>query len=187
METTIGSAPTRSLLQATILNRSLLLAAATAITALGFVAGAPQSQAAPTHCSQYAFNGDFMIQGANIGEVRVSPVPGTNFAGEAFTIADDGRGVRGFVRDGGIKGRDINFTISWIEESDPRWTFNGTVGDDGLVYRGLMHGPGFMSLWDSTTPLACNDPVIATKPLPDDLITPPTPATTRVQGPITAP
>jgi len=69
-----------------------------------------------------------MIQGANIGEVRVSPVPGTSFAGEAFTIADDGRGVRGFVRDGGIKGRDINFTISWIEESDPRWTFQGHCG-----------------------------------------------------------
>jgi hypothetical protein len=46
-----------------------------------------------------------------------------------------------------------------------------------------MHGPGFMSLWDSTIPLACNDPGIEPKPLPDDLITPPAPATTRVPGP----
>jgi hypothetical protein len=173
--------------QTIILNRFLLFAAMTPMAALGFVTGAAPAQAAPEPCAQYAFNGNFMIQGANIGEVRVSPVPGTNFAGEAFTVADDGRGVRGFVRDGGVEGRNINFTISWIEESDPTWTFKGTVGDDGLVYRGLMHGPGFMSLWDSTTPLACNDPDIATKPLPDDLVTPPAPATTRVPGPITAP
>jgi hypothetical protein len=107
---------------------------------------------------------------------------------EAFTLADDdSTPVHGFIQDGGIQGRDINFIISWIEPSDTTWTFKGTVSDDGLVHRGLMHGPGFMSLWDSTSPLACNDPGIETKPLPDDIVTPPVPATTRVPGPITAP
>jgi len=173
----------------TILNRSLLFAAVTPLTALGFLAGAAPAPAAPAPCSQYAFNGDFMIQGANIGEVRVSDVlPGTRFAGEAFTLSDDeSTPVKGFIQDGAIQGRDINFKISWIEESDTVWTFEGTVGDDGLVHRGIMHGPGFMGLWDSSTPLACNDPVAATKPLPDDLVVPPAPATTRVPGPITAP
>jgi len=160
----------------------------TATAALSFVATAP-SAAAPEPCSQYAFNGDFMIQGANIGEVRISAVrPGTRFAGEAFTLSDDGSTpIRGFVRDGGIQGRNVNFTISWIEESDPVWTFTGTVSDALLVHRGIMHGAGFMGLWDSTTPLACNDPVAETKPLPDDVLIPPAPATTRVPGPVTAP
>jgi hypothetical protein len=80
--------------------------------------------------------------------------PGTRVVGEAFTLDDDDiTPVRGFVGDGGIQGRNIDFTISWIEESDTTWTFNGFVGDDGLVHRGFMHGPGFMSLWDSTSPL----------------------------------
>ena len=173
-----------------ILNRSLLFAAMTPpMTALGVLVGAAPAQAAPAPCAQYAFNGDFMIQGANIGEVRVSAVlPGTRFAGEAFTLADDdSTPVKGFIQDGAIRGRDINFTIAWIEESDTTWNFTGTVSDDGLVHRGIMHGAGFMGLWDSTTPLACNDPVVATKPLPDDLVTSPVPATTRVPGPITAP
>jgi hypothetical protein len=114
--------------------------------------------------------------------------PGTRVVGEAFTLDDDDiTPVRGFVGDGGIQGRNIDFTISWIEESDTTWTFNGTVGDDGLVHRGFMHGPGFMSLWDSTSPLA-DDPDIATKPLPGSVITPPAPATTKLPSPIvTAP
>jgi hypothetical protein len=174
--------------QANIFDRSLLFAAATEMIALGFVTGAAPAQAAPEACSQYAFNGQqFLISGANIGEVVVDAGTGTTIVGEASTFGDDGRAVRGWVRDGGIQGRDINFSISWIEPSDTVWTFKGTVADDGLVHRGLMHGPGFMGLWDSSSPLACNDPVVATKPLPDDNITPPVPATTRVPGPVTAP
>ena len=167
--------------------RSQLFATTTAVTALGLLTVAAPAQAAPEPCSQYASNGDFIVQGANIGEVRVSAANGPKLVGETFTIGDDGLPVHGFVRDGGIQGRNINFTISWIEESDTTWTFSGTVSDDGLVHRGLMHGPGFMSLWDSTTPLACNDPDIATKPLPGSIVTPPAPATTKVPGPITAP
>ena len=174
-------------MQAPILARTRMVAAATAVAASGVLTFAPPAQTAPEPCSQYAMNGDFIIQGGNIGEVKVSPANGTKVVGDTFTIGDDGRAVHGFVQDGAIQGRDINFKISWIEESDPVWTFSGTVSDDGLVHRGLMHGAGFMSLWDSTTPLACNDPDIATKPLPGNRITPPAPATTKVPGPITAP
>jgi hypothetical protein len=175
-------------MQPTILNTPLLFAAATAVAATGYLTGPAPAQAAPEACSQYAFNGDFVISGANTGQVIVSDVlPGTRFAGRTFTESDDGRAVRGFIQDGAIQGRNINFKISWIEESDTTWTFNGTVSDDGLVHGGIMHGPGFMGLWDSTTPLACNDPEIATKPLPGNIVTPPAPATTRVPGPVTAP
>ena len=175
-------------MQATMLNKSLLFAATTATTALALLTVAAPGQAAPEACAQYAFNGDFIINGANIGEVLVTDVlPGTRFAGRTVNLSVEGPPVRGFIQDGSIKGRNINFIISWLEESETTWTFTGTIGDDGLVYRGIMHGPGFMGLWDSTTPLACNDPDIATKPLPDDVITPPVPATTRVPGPITAP
>ncbi len=160
---------------------NLLFAAA---ATLGSLATAPLAQAGPS-CSQYAFTGYFAAQGANFGEMSVNAAPGTRLVGDAFTISDDGGPVDGFVSSGGIQGRDVNFVISWIEPSDTTWTFKGTVGDDGLVYRGLMHGPGFMSLWNSTTPLACNDPVIATKPLPDSVVTAPVPATTRVPMPVT--
>jgi hypothetical protein len=165
-------------------NGSALFLAATAITALGFLAVAPLAHAAPNPCSQYAFNGDFFIHGDNIGEVTVSAATGPRLAGDAFTLADDGRAVYGFVPDGGIRGRNVDFVISWVEESDTRWTFKGTVGDDGLVHDGFMRGPGFMSLWKSTSPLACNDPGIATKPLPGSVITPPAPATTKLPTPL---
>jgi hypothetical protein len=168
--------------------RFRLSAAAMAMIASGLLGDAPPAQAAPESCSQYAFNGDFFINGANMGEVTVTDVPpGTRFAGQASTIGDDGRAVHGFIQGGTIRDRKIDFTISWIEESDTTWTFTGTISDDGLVHRGIMHGPGFMGLWDSTTPLACNDPVAATDPLPGSVIIDPSPATTRVPGPITAP
>ena len=174
-------------MQANIFHGSLLIAAVTEMAALGFVTGAAPAQAAPA-CSQYAFNGQqFLIQGANMGEVVVNSGTGTTLVGDASTFGKDGRAVHGFVQGGSIQGRDINFSISWIEPSDTVWSFKGTVSDDGLVHRGIMHGPGFMGLWDSTSPLACNDPVVATKPLPDNNITPPVPATTRVPGPVTAP
>jgi len=174
-------------MQALITDTSRLFAAATAVTTLGFLTVAPPAHAAPDSCSQYSFNGDFVIQGANIGYVKVSAANGPKLVGETFTIGDEGRPVHGFVRDGAIQGRNIDFAISWIEETDTVWTFTGTVADDGLVHRGFMHGPGFMSLWDSTSPLACNDPDIATKPLPGSVITPPAPATTKAPGPVTAP
>jgi hypothetical protein len=64
----------------------------------GLLTVAAPAQAAPASCSQYAFNGQFLINGANIGEVRVDAAPGTRFAGEAFTLADDGSTpVHGFV------------------------------------------------------------------------------------------
>ena len=168
------------------MNGFRLSAIAAAMIASGLLADAPTAQAAP--CSQYAFNGDFFIKGSNVGEVKVTDVPqGTRFAGETFTIGDEGLPVTGFIQDGTISGRKIDFKISWIEESDTVWTFTGNISDDGLVHRGIMHGPGFMGLWDSTSPLACNDPVAATDPLPGSIIIDPSPATTRVEGPITAP
>ncbi|RDH76054.1 hypothetical protein DVS77_23565 [Mycolicibacterium moriokaense] len=170
------------------MNRFRLFAAAMAITASGLLGDALPAQAAPAPCSRYAFNGDFLINGANMGEVTVTDVPpGTRFAGRTSTISGDGRAVYGFIQDGSIRDRKIDFTISWIEEKDTVWTFTGNISDDGLVHRGIMHGPGFMGLWDSTTPLACNDPVAADKPLPGSVIIDPSPATTRVEGPITAP
>ncbi|GFG51944.1 hypothetical protein CQY20_25530 [Mycolicibacterium agri] len=169
------------------MNGFRLFAIAMAILVSGLLSGAP-ALAAPAKCSQYAFNGDFFIKGSNVGEVSVFDVPpGTRFAGRTFTIGDGGRPVNGFIQDGTISGRKIDFKIAWIVESDPVWTFTGTINDEGLVRQGIMHGQGFMGLWDSTSPLACNDPVAATDPLPGSIIVDPSPATTRVEGPITAP
>lgn len=164
-----------------------LPAAAAAVLAVGYLSVAPPAHAAPPGCTQYAFGGPFVITGANIGEVTVNAAKGTKLAGDTLTISDDGAAVRGFVPDGAIAGRKVNFVIAWFEESETRWTFAGNVGNDGLVRGGVMHGPGFMSLWDSTTPLACNDPVVATKRLPDSIVVDPAPASTRVPVPVSKP
>jgi hypothetical protein len=173
---TIGPMPTTK--------RYASFLAATTMAVLGFLTAAPLAQAAPNTCSQYTFGGDFVVRGDNIGRAVIFAAPGTRLAGEASTIGDDGRAVYGFVAEGGVDGRKINFVISWLEESETRWNFKGTVGDDGLVHNGFMHGPGFMSLWKSTTPLACNDPIIATKPLPDSVVTAPVQVTPRVPLPV---
>ena len=160
--------------QVTIMKRPQLFAAATAITAVGFLTAAPPAQAAPEPCTQYGFNGNFVMRGADGWEVTVDAATGSAAVGNAVAIFDDGGAVRGFVRAGGIQGRNVDFTVSWINQpEDSVWTFTGTVSDDGLVHNG---GP---SSWESTSPLACMDVDPATKPLPGSIITAPGPETLR--------
>src|SRR5216684_5454676 len=61
--------------QSIIVNRSQLLAAATAITAVGFLTVSPPAQAHPMlplgpACSQYGFPGDFSLKQSNGPVVR---------------------------------------------------------------------------------------------------------------------
>jgi len=156
----------------TIVNRSQLFAAATAISAVGFLTIPTPAQAHPMlplapACSQYSFpDGDWPILMQNIGSLVITTHHGANAAGRVT-----GKAV-GNVTSGGIYsgGRNVDFTITF---SDTRQTrFTGTVGDDGLVHLGVANGwdnGGTGVSWDSTRPLDCADappPAPAQQPAP---------------------
>jgi hypothetical protein len=157
----------------TIVNRSQLFAAATAISAVGFLTVPAPAQAGPMlplapACSQYSFpNGDFPILMQNAGSIVITTHHGANAAGK---VVQNGN-YAGFVSSGGIySGRNVDFTVTLPDQRQTRFT--GTAGDDGLVHLGAANawvpgGTGFS--WDSTRPLECNDappPAPAQQPAP---------------------
>ena len=166
--------------------RDGLVAAATAIAVLTVT---PPAQAGPPSpsCTQYAFNGEYPIRGANGWNVyftSTGQVPG----GPARVQFDDGGIVHGTVAEGEISGRNVRFVIKWNNRPDNEWIFDGVVGDDGLVRRGgetkrpEYYGEGIISsLWDSVNPLDCIAPAVSdntrVKPKPpvsaSDLAPPP--------------
>jgi hypothetical protein len=161
--------------QFTIVNRSQLLAAATALTAVGFLTAAPPAQAHPMlpfplapACSQYSFpNGDWPIQ-INGEPYVIQTHHGANAAGRVLL---NGK-YMGSVTSGGIYTNSSNslilvsFTITYNE--NVMESYAGNVDDDGLVHVGRV-GTGTGS-WDSTRPLECNDappaPAPAQQPAP---------------------
>jgi hypothetical protein len=156
----------------TIVNRSRLFAAATAIGAVGLLAIPVPAWAGPMlplplapPCSQYVFVGDYVIKTEH-GQVFFSstgPVAG----GRAVEVNDDNVGKEtGYISGGGIQGRHLDFTIVW-DNSGPSY-FYGDVADDALVHGGygsLQNYPN--KRWDSTRPLGCSTPA-APPPGPND-------------------
>jgi hypothetical protein len=152
-----------------IVNRSQLFAAATAISTAGFLTIPTPAQAHPMlplapACSQYSFpNGDFPFVTQPYGH---SFVIGTHHgANAAGSVVLDGN-YGGNATSGGIfNGRNVDFTITFaagrsLFTNTDLMRFTGTVGDDGLVHGGAANapanpGPGLS--WDSTRPLECND------------------------------
>jgi hypothetical protein len=163
--------------QLTIVNRSQLLAAATAISAAGFLPLAPPAQAHPMlpfplapACSQWGFPGDFALNQTNNDTVRFSST-GSVASGQAVAGRADGTLV-GQVS-GGIQGDKLDFTISWnpsVFSSRAIGDYTGTVGADGFA-----HGDTHDELspasahWDSAVPLVCTTtaaPAAAAAPPP---------------------
>jgi len=148
-------------------------AAATAITAAGFLGAPAPAQAhpmlplGPPACSQYAFNGAFAIRQDNGWHVAFSatgqfPSTGGLNGGSGTLVHASSDNVNtgnmtGGVDSGGINGRDVNLTILW--QGVGRGTYTGTVGDDGLVHRGVYTdaNSGNSVKWDSINPLGCAD------------------------------
>jgi hypothetical protein len=159
----------------TIVNRSQLFAAATAMTALGLLAIPAPARAGPMFplplappCSQYVFVGDFVIREAGWQTFFSStgPVAG----GRAATVSDDNvTKYTGYVSGGGIQGRNVDFTINFDRPGMATIVdhYTGTVGDDALVHHGVAQGSGNSGSWDSTHPLGCSTPV-APPPGPND-------------------
>jgi hypothetical protein len=185
----------------TIVKRSQLLAAATAITATGFLTVAPPAQAhpmlplAPGACSQYLFNGNFSLKQSNGDTVRFNST-GPSASGLAEAVTPNGA-LRGPVS-GGIQGDKLDFTVAW-DNALPRAIghYTGTVGNDGFAHGDTQDQLSPASaLWDSTVPLVCSTPAAppaapAAQPAPAQQPAPPDaqPAAARlgvsVNGPTT--
>lgn len=144
---------------------SQVIAAATAICAVGFLTVPAPAQAVPMlplapACTAYQFNGDFVLDQSNGAHVDFNST-GPVASGIAFV-----RGSSEMVGDvrGGIQGRNVDFTIQWDE--GPRGHYTGTVGEDGLVFGRTvdMNNLESRATWRSTSPLQCITPPAAPPP-----------------------
>jgi hypothetical protein len=154
------------------------IAAATAITAAGFLAVPTPAHARPMiplplapPCSQYVFTGGFSLR-ADAGpeilgsQTFFSSTGPTTVGGRAVNVSDDNVHKRVGNVSGGIQGRNVDFTINWDGGGDP-WHFTGTVGADGLVHHGVASINGNPGGWDSINgPLNCGDPAAPPPPPP---------------------
>jgi len=152
--------------QLPVVNRSQVFAAATAITAFGFLTFAPPAQAHPMlpfplapACSQWGFPGLFALKQSNLNTVSFNATgPRAN---GAMAEANDGE-YHGPVT-GGITGANLDFTIPWRGRGQPddaplmsKGRYQGSVGTDGFVH-GETHDELSVDFahWDSTVPLVC--------------------------------
>jgi hypothetical protein len=166
--------------QLTVVTRSQLLAAATAITVIGFLTIPAPALAGPTlplapACSQYGFPGDFSLKQSNGDTVRFNAT-GPSANGPATATGGINGPLHGVVT-GGIQGDKLDFQIVWSSSSTGHYT--GFVSSDGFAHGDTQEearafGDVFGNLppdppvahWDSTVPLACTTPAAAAAPPP---------------------
>jgi hypothetical protein len=135
-------------------SNALLIAAATAITAVGLVINPAPAHAA---CDQYSFNGPFSFRQADGWRVETSLLGESTSYEPAVAIDVNGDRVNGNMRPGGITGRKVHFEDFFGYGN--LGIYDGNVYDDGFV-RGVarvvnqygVHGVS----WDSETTLVCN-------------------------------
>jgi hypothetical protein len=164
--------------QLTNVNRSQLLAAAAAITAMGFLTVSAPARAHPMlplapACNQYVFNGDFTFRNDRSGPISFNST-GPVASGTVRAGNDSGTVT------GSIQGRNVDFTITW--GGQPLYApakYIGTVGDDALIHDGVVDDAVY---WHSTSPLGCqSEPVTE---VPNQRVVPPAaPITTSTPSP----
>ena len=169
--------------QLTVVTRPQLLAAATALTAIGFLTIPAPAQAhpvlplAPGACSQYLFNGNFSLKQSN-GDTVVFSSIGPTASGNATATGGLNGPLHGVVT-GGIQGDKLDFTIVWNVNAPgttatSQGDYTGYVSADGFVHgdtseRNAAFGddtPVAHASWDSTVPLVCPTPAAAAAPPP---------------------
>jgi hypothetical protein len=150
-----------------IVNRSQLLAAATAITAVGFLTVSPPAEAHPMlplapACSQWGFPGVFTLKQSSGDDVRFNAT-GPDASG---VMAEANSGEYHGPVTGGITGDNLDFTIPWrgrgVPDNGPllsKGRYQGSVGNDGFAH-GQTHDELSIDFahWDSTVPLVCTTP-----------------------------
>ena len=151
--------------QLTIVNRSKLLAAATAITAVGFLTVSPPAQAHPTlplplapACSQWGFPGKFSLKQSNGDTVRFNAT-GSSPRG-VLAEATTPNGVLQGSATGDITGDKFFIDIGWNVVPISAGQYSGVVGNDGFVHGETYdaYSTDTRALWDSTVPLVCTTP-----------------------------
>jgi hypothetical protein len=165
--------------QLAIVNRSQLLAAATALSAVGFLTVSPPAQAHPMlplapACSQWGLNGIFSLQQSN-GDTVSFTMNGPAASGTAHATGGLNGPLQGPVS-GGIQGDKLDFKVTWGAHSVGDYT--GSVGSDGFAHGdtsdeyqpfgdvfGNVSAP-YVAHWDSTVPLVCTTPAAAPPPPP---------------------
>jgi len=140
-----------------------LFAAATAITAAGFLTVAPPVQADPG-CAQWGFNGRVELAGGNGWWVNFNATGPTAPTSATVSFVDGGR-VDGTISNSAIQGNVVDLSIVWGDKPNNIWDFHGTVSDDGQVRDGGQslrnipsdYGGEVASSWKSVTPFKCMD------------------------------
>jgi hypothetical protein len=171
-----------------ISHRSLMFAAAAAITAAGFLTVATPARAGPMAplappCGQFNFyTGDWPVTIPGVGAPQVIQTHhGPTAAGRVLNYGT----YVGSVTSGGIYGRNVDFTITFTNNARRHYT--GTVGDDGLVVNGVASDEdgGTPVPWLTGDPLVCID--APPPPAPPDAQTAAARLGVAVNGPTTLP
>lgn len=171
----------------TIVNRAQMFASATALSVAGFLVVPTPAQASPMFplapaCTQFGFTDAFGLRQDNGYAVGFN-ADGTSVAGRAAADGNSGDRLEGRVT-GGIKGRNIDFTIRWDGGGGGHYT--GDIADDGSVRRGVTidQSNANSAYWSSNFPLACLDappaPPVVTPPAGNPVPPPAGPAVARL-------
>lgn len=148
-----------------VARRPQLFAAATAITAAGFLTVPALAQALPMlplapPCTQYEFTGDTNLAQSN---------------GFVLSFFSKGPVASGLVRvsggnegdiSGGLQGRNVDLTIRF--DGGARGRYTGVVGNDGIA-RGTTFdetAPLSRAKWQASPPLKCATPAAPPPPQP---------------------
>jgi len=155
--------------QSTVLIRTQMFAAATAMSAAGLLIVSPPAQARPMlpvplapACSQWGFPGNFSLKQSTGDTVRFNST-GPVASGPAHATGGINGAFDGIVT-GGITGDKVNFVIDWgiiygNQTSPSRGRYTGLVGTDGFAHGDSFDESGGASAqWDSLVPLACTTP-----------------------------
>lgn len=110
-------------------------ASASAITALGLLAGPPLAQAEPD-CTQFGYNGGIVIK-EDSGWSVVIPFTGQAAGGTVTAVDARGQSKQGNVS-GSVSGRNINVTATYNGGGSQRYV--GDIGNDGIG-RGITQNP----------------------------------------------
>jgi hypothetical protein len=168
----------------TIVNRSALFAAVTALGTAGFLAAPP---AHAESCKVNESQLQLIVHPPGLTYTVTVSANGSTLSGNVHSTHKNQDGASGNAA-GGIAGNSVNFIVDWFPSNGGGMThFRGTVGSDGVAHGtatgssaknfsgGIEFEPG---PWDSVKPLSCV--AVQTGPPAGE---PPKPAELPKQGP----
>jgi hypothetical protein len=166
--------------QAKVLSRSAMFAAATALTAVGFLNVPAPAQAAPA-CEKWGWpGGNFSIKAGNQTTTNMSTSQ-DRVVGRPFYISDGAPSSDATYGNpsGGYTGSDIDITINWDQGPGAGYAshFVGKINDEGLA-SGTLHLGNRDDAWHSDNKFSCTVYKPAEQAPP-----PPPPAELPKQGP----